>query len=249
MPDQPRSHDEKLQQEFNRWAEAGEGPKMEQHHLDITEKTIRLMDLRPGERILDLGCGSGWATRLLARMVGEGPEGFGQVVGVDVSDEMIRVARADSKDFDNVMFVWGSATQIPWEENFFDKVLSIESFYYWPDQERGLAELFRVMAPKGRLFILINLYKDNPYSLQWVDKLKVPVHVRSAAEYVDLLKAHAFENIEYRQIPDDTPTPDDYVTKSFHSLDDLKAFKRTGALLLMATKPDVRVQAPGYTIY
>ena len=249
MPDQPRSQDERLQQEFNRWAEAGEGPKMEQHHLDITEKTIRLMDLRPGERILDLGCGSGWATRLLAHMVGEGPEGFGQVVGVDVSDEMIRVARADSKDFDNVMFVWGSATQIPWEENFFDKVLSIESFYYWPDQERGLAELFRVMAPKGRLFILINLYKDNPYSLQWVDKLKVPVHVRSAGEYVDLLKAHAFDNVEYRHIPDDTPTPDDYVTKSFHSLDDLKAFKRTGALLLMATKPDVRVQAPGYTIY
>jgi ubiquinone/menaquinone biosynthesis C-methylase UbiE len=249
MPDQPRSQDQELQQEFNRWAEAGEGPKMEQHHLDITEKTIRLMNLRPGERILDLGCGSGWATRLLARMVGEGPEGFGQVIGVDVSDEMIRVARADSKDFDNVMFVWGSATQIPWEENFFDKVLSIESFYYWPDQERGLAELFRVMAPKGRLFILINLYKDNPYSLQWVDKLKVPVHVRSAAEYVDLLKSHAFEDVTYRQIPDDTPTPDNYVTKSFQSLDDLKAFKRTGALLLMATRPDVRVQAPGYTIY
>jgi ubiquinone/menaquinone biosynthesis C-methylase UbiE len=249
MSDKPRSQDETLQQEFNRWAEAGEGPKMEQHHLDITEKTIRLMDLRPGERILDLGCGSGWATRLLARFVGEGPEGFGQVVGVDVSDEMIRMARAASKDFDNTMFVWGSATQIPWEENFFDKVLSVESFYYWPDQERGLAELFRVMAPKGRLFLLINLYTDNPYSLQWVDKLKVPVHVRSAAEYVDLLKAHAFEQVEYRQIPDDTPTPDNYVTKSFHSLDDLRAFKRTGALLLMATKPDVRVQAPGYTIY
>lgn len=249
MPDPSRSSDETLQQEFNRWAEAGEGPKMEQHHLDITEKTIRLMDLRPGERILDLGCGSGWATRLLARMVGEGPEGFGQVVGVDVSDEMIRIARAGSKGFENVMFVWGSATQIPWEENFFEKVLSIESFYYWPDQERGLAELFRVMAPKGRLFILINLYRDNPYSLQWVDKLKVPVHVRSAAEYVQLLKAHAFEQVEFRQIPDDTPTPDDYVTKSFHSLDDLKAFKKTGALLLMATKPDVRVQAPGYAIY
>jgi len=238
-----------LQQEFNKWAEAGEGPKMEQHHLNITEKTIQRMNLRPGERVLDLGCGSGWATRLLARIVGEGPEGFGQVVGVDVSDEMIRVARVESKDFENVMYVWGSATQIPWEENFFDKVLSVESFYYYPDQERALAELFRVMAPKGRLFILINLYKDNPYSLQWVDKLKVLVHVRSAAEYVELLKQHAFESVEYAQIPDDTPTPDDYVTKSFRSLEDLRAFKKAGALLLMATKPDLRVPAPGYTIY
>jgi arsenite methyltransferase len=243
------TRDEKLQQEFNRWAEAGEGPKMENHHLDITEKTIRRMNLRPGERVLDLGCGSGWATRLLARLVADGPEGFGQVVGVDVSDEMIRQARAGSKDFDNIMFVWGSATQIPWEENFFDKMLSVESFYYYPDQERALAELFRVMAPKGRLFILINLYKDNPYSLQWVDKLKVPVHVRSAVEYLNLLKQHAFENVEYVQIPDDTPTPDDYVTKSFRSLDDLKAFKRTGALLLMASKPDFRTPAPGYTVY
>jgi ubiquinone/menaquinone biosynthesis C-methylase UbiE len=249
MPEKPQSPDQKLQNEFNRWAEAGEGPKMEQHHLDITEKTIRRMDLQPGERVLDLGCGSGWATRLLARIVSDGPEGFGQVIGVDVSDEMIRVARTESKDFDNIMFVWGSATQIPWEENFFDKVLSVESFYYYPDQDRALAELFRVMAPKGRLFILINLYKDNPYSLQWVDKLKVPVHVRSAAEYVELLKNHAFEKVDYAQIPDDTPTPDDYVTKSFISIDDLRAFKKTGALLLMATKPDVRVAAPGYTIY
>lgn len=241
--------DERLQAEFNRWADQGEGEKMEAHHLAITEKTIRLMDLRPGERVLDLGCGSGWATRLLARIVGEGPEGFGQVVGLDISDEMVRRARAASKEFDNVMFICGSAQQIPWEENFFDKMLSVESFYYYPDQERVLGELFRVMAPQGRIFILINLYKDNPYSLQWVDKLNVPVHVRSAQEYVDLLKQHAFENIEWRQIPDDRPIPDNYQTKWFRSLDDVKAFRRTGALLLMASKPNLRVPAPGYRVY
>src|SRR6202011_1272515 len=96
MPDKSQSPDEKLQHEFNRWATAGEGEKMERHHLDITEKTIRLMNLRPGERVLDLGCGAGWATRLLARLVADGPEGFGQVIGLDVSDEMIRRARQSS---------------------------------------------------------------------------------------------------------------------------------------------------------
>src|ERR1019366_249730 len=247
--DKSQSPDERLQQEFNRWADDGEGAKMERHHLDITEKTMRRMDLRPGERILDLGCGSGWATRLLARMVGEGPQGFGQVVGVDISDEMIRQARAASKEFDNVMFVVGSAAQIPWEENFFDKVLSVESFYYYPDQDRALMELFRVMAPRGRVFILINLYKDNSYSLQWIDKLNVPVQVRSAAEYVELLKKHAFEDVQACRIPDDTPSPDDYKTKSFNTLEDLRAFKREGALLLMASKPDLRTPLPGYTIY
>ena len=241
--------DERLQKEFNQWAQAGEGEKMERHHLDITEKTIRHMELRPGERVLDLGCGSGWATRLLARLVSDGPEGFGQVVGLDVSDEMVRQARGASKDFDNILYVWGSAEKIPWEENFFDKVLSVESFYYYPDQDRALMELFRVMAPRGRMFILINLYKDNEYSLQWVPKLKVPVHVRSKDEYIELLKKHAFEKVEAVQIPDDTPTPENYKTTSFHSLDDLKAFKRVGALLLMASKPDLRTPAPGYTVY
>ena len=241
----PQSADDRLQQEFNRWAEEGEGEKMERHHLDITQKTLRLMNLRPGERVLDLGCGSGWATRLLARMVSDEPQA-GLVVGVDISDEMVRQAQVASKEFKNATFVVGSAAQIPWEENFFHKVLSVESFYYYPDQDRALEELFHVMAPRGRLFILINLYTDNRYSLQWVPKLKVPVHVRSAAEYVEMLRARAFEKIEYRQIPDDTPTPDNYRTTSFHSLDDLKAFKRVGALLLMASKPDVRNSALGH---
>ena len=75
----------------------------------------------------------------------------------------------------NVMFVVGSAEKIPWEENFFDKVLSVESFYYYPDQDRALHELFRVLAPRGRVFILINLYKDNPYSLRWVEEGRTAV--------------------------------------------------------------------------
>jgi ubiquinone/menaquinone biosynthesis C-methylase UbiE len=230
--------DQKLQIEFNRWAEAGEGEKMKQHHLDITLKTMRLMDLRPGQRVLDLGCGSGWATRLLAREVMDGPAASGsEVVGIDIADEMIHIAREASKDLPNVRYAVGSAMELPEQEMTFDRVLSIESFYYYPDQGRALDEILRVMAPGGRLFILINLYNDNPYSLQWVHLLKVPVHVRSAAEYAAMLQERGFDQVEFRQIPDDTPTPDDYKTKSFRSLEDLRAFKRTGALLLMASRP------------
>ena len=64
-----------------------------------------------------------------------------------------------------------------------------------------------------------------------------------------VVNVNAFENVEAIQIPDDTPTPDDYKTTSFNSLDDLKAFKKTGALLIMGSKPEVRNPVPGYTIY
>jgi ubiquinone/menaquinone biosynthesis C-methylase UbiE len=225
-----QDRDQQLQTEFNRWAEAGEGEKMENHHLDITQKALRLMHLQPSDKVLDLGCGSGWASRLLAKEAGE-------VTGLDVSDEMVKQAAASSKNFANTKFLWGSAQKIPCADNSFDKMLSVESFYYYADQDAALDEIFRVMAPGGRIFILINLYKDNEYSLQWVHLLKVPVHVRSADEYAAMFCKHRFQNVAWKQIPDDTPTPDDYKTKSFRSLDDLRAFKRTGALLLMGTKP------------
>jgi len=126
------------------------------------------------------------------------------------------------------MFVVGSAAQIPWEENFFDKVLSVESFYYIRSGTRAGRAVSRHGAAWAAVH-LINLYKDNPYSLKWCRSLKVPVAGPfSGRSNVDLLKKHAFENVEYAQIPDDTPTPDGYQTTSFHSLDDMKAFKRIG---------------------
>jgi ubiquinone/menaquinone biosynthesis C-methylase UbiE len=230
--------DEHMRREFNEWAEAGRGEEMEEHHSSITQQTLALMKLKPGERVLDLGCGAGWASRLLAQTVGGG-ERPGQVVGLDVSDEMIRRARANSTQYDNILFVVGSAQQIPWQEDFFDKVLSVESFYYYGDQGRALDELRRVMALKGELYILINLYKDNHYSLRWVEELKVPVRVKSEQEYVDMLKAHGYEDVRAERIPDLSPTPEEYSGKWFENAAELRDFKRIGALLLIGRKPGI----------
>jgi arsenite methyltransferase len=235
---QSRDADEKLRQEFNNWVLTGRADGLESHHLSIAEQTISRMELKPGERVLDLGCGTGWAARMIARLVAEGPVGFGQVVGLDISDEMIARAREASRDLENTLFVWGSAEKVPWEENYFDKVLSIEAFYYYPDQEQVLTELFRVMAPKARLYILINLYKDNPYSARWLDKLNLPIHLRSENEYAEMLKRQAFEEIEIHHIPDETPTPDDYRGAVFRDAQELRDCKRIGALLLTARKPN-----------
>jgi len=225
--------DQKLQQEFNQWAQAGRGDEMEDHHSDITEQTIALMDLQPGDRILDLGCGTGWASRRLARIAASG-----EVVGIDVADEMLRRAGQASAGIRNVRYLWGSAENIPAEDNHFTKVLSVESFYYYADQRKALDELHRVMAPGGRLFILINLYKDNHYSLRWVSELKVSVQVRSESEYVALLQQCGFRQVEARRIPDRSPSPEEYSGKWFRNASELKDFKRIGALLLIAAKPE-----------
>src|SRR6185503_8594701 len=100
----PSQADGKLQQEFNEWAAPGRGDAMEDHHSDITDQTLGLMDFKPTDRVLDLGCGTGWASRRLARMVPEG-----EVVGMDVADEMLRRAEQASSGIANVRYLWGSA--------------------------------------------------------------------------------------------------------------------------------------------
>jgi ubiquinone/menaquinone biosynthesis C-methylase UbiE len=225
----PSQADRKLQQEFNQWASAGRGDEMEDHHSDITEQTLELMGLQLDDRALDLGCGTGWASRRLARVAGE-------VVGLDVADEMLRRGEQASAGFSNIRYVWGTAEKIPAPDNHFTKVLSVESFYYYADQGKALDELRRVLAPGGRLFILINLYKDNHYSLRWVSELKVPVQALSEAEYLALLQRHGFTNVQARRIPDRSPSPDVYSGKWFKNADELKDFKRMGALLLIAEK-------------
>jgi arsenite methyltransferase len=227
----PSEADHKLQQEFNQWAAAGRGDEMEDHHSDITDQTLALMDLQAADRVLDLGCGTGWASRRMARVVTQG-----EVVGLDVADEMLRRAEQASADLRNVRYVWGSAEKIPAPDNHFTKVLSVESFYYYADQGKALDELRRVLAPGGRLFILINLYQDNHYSLRWVTELKVPVQALSKASYLALLARHGFTNVEARRIPDRSPTPEQYSGKWFKNAEELRDFKRIGALLLTGTR-------------
>lgn len=225
----PSPADQKIQQEFNQWAAAGRGDEMEDHHSDITDQTLALMDLQAADRVLDLGCGTGWASRRMARVAGE-------IMGLDVADEMLRRAEKASSAFKNIRYVWGSAESIPTADNYFSKVLSVESFYYYADQGKALDELRRVMSPGGKLFILINLYKDNHYSLRWVGELKVPVQALSEKEYIALLEDHGFRNVQARRIPDRSPTPETYSGKWFKNAAELRDFKKIGALLLIAER-------------
>lgn len=228
-----REREEALRLEFNRWATEGRGETMERHHWRIAEKTIARMQIEPSHRILEVGCGDGWASRLLASLVPEGA-----VVGIDVSDEMIRLGREKSGDHENLLLTPGAADDVPWAEDYFDRVISIESAYYWPAPERAAREIFRVTAYEGRIFVLMNLYEENPYSHHWADKLPVPVNRMSAADWARVFSNAGFAAVETAQISDDSPIPEDF-TGDVHwtTRADRVEFQKIGALLLTGSKP------------
>jgi SAM-dependent methyltransferase len=223
---------EHLREEFNRWAEAGRGDEMEQHHLPVVEPMLSLIEFRPRDRVLDVGCGTGWLVRRIAPLISAG-----LAAGLDVSDAMVRRAEALSALLPNVVFSHGGVEAIPWDSGFFTSVLSVESAYYWPDPAQGLREIFRVLSPGGSAWILINYYRDNPHCHQWGELLEVPTHLFSAEEWADLFLEAGFYNVACQRIPDPTPTPDVYTGRWFRDAEHMRNFKQEGALLLQGVKP------------
>ena len=230
MPD--NIAEEKLQKEFNRWAEQGLGEEMENHHRPITNPMLELMRLRPDERILDIGCGSGWLCRQIAGLVPDG-----SVVGIDVADEMVRRAERASAEIPHASFRVGTAEKIPWQEAFFTRVVSVESAYYWSDPARGLAETFRVLAPRGSAWILINYYRDNPHCHQWGAQYAIPASLLWADEWAEIFRRAGLLNVAHRRIPDNSPTPEVYQGRWFRDAEQMRQFKQEGALLVHGTKP------------
>jgi ubiquinone/menaquinone biosynthesis C-methylase UbiE len=204
---------------------------MEQDHLPITLPVLEKMWLAATDNVLDVGCGAGWLSRRLAKMVPQG-----RVVGMDISDEMIHHARRASVDFDNLIFVTGEVAAIPWQPHFFSHVISVESSYYWPDPAAGIKDIFRVLTEGGSASILINYYRDNPHSHQWGNLLAVSTHLKSAEEWAELFRAAGFKNVAHERIVDPSPTPEVYTGRWFRDAEQLRAFKAEGALLVYGAK-------------
>lgn len=110
------------------------------------EETLKRVHPIQGERVLDVGCGTGL---LLERIVDRYPDS--QVTGVDLSPAM--VAQASRRLARRVTLEVADAEALPFSTHSFDLVLSVSSFHFWPAPKDALAELRRVLRPGGRLVI------------------------------------------------------------------------------------------------
>ena len=224
--------DLKIRHEFNEWAEAGRGEEMEDHHLPIVAPVLPLMNLKPDDRVLDIGCGSGWLSRRIARMAPEG-----RVVGIDIAPEMVRRAQQSAAEYANLNFMEGAVDRIPCADGSFSKIISVESGYYWPDPASGVREMFRILSVGGSAWVLINYYRENPHAHQWGDLIGVPTHLLSTGEWTTLYRNAGFVDVQHRQIPDPTPVPDHYSGRWFRDAEQMRMFHEVGALLVYGTKP------------
>jgi ubiquinone/menaquinone biosynthesis C-methylase UbiE len=109
---------------------------------------LAMADLRPGERVLDVACGTGLVTFRAAKAVAP----TGEVLGTDISEDMIATARAlaQANGIGNCSFQRMDAEDLACESGAFDAVLCALGLMYAPDAERAVSEMHRVLKPGGR---------------------------------------------------------------------------------------------------
>jgi ubiquinone/menaquinone biosynthesis C-methylase UbiE len=137
-------------------------------HPVFSRWIIEEMDLDKQDKVIDIGCGSGWLSREMAKVVTEG-----EVVGLDISEEFIRKTKQvkdkkSSKNYREPIFRVADVVNIPYPDDYFNYAVSLASFSFWTDPEKGLKEIKRVLKRDGKLCIA-DVYQEGPFSFRaWI---------------------------------------------------------------------------------
>ncbi|HZR43688.1 MAG TPA: methyltransferase domain-containing protein [Ktedonobacteraceae bacterium] len=118
----------------------------------LDRQIVAWLQLAPGSRVLDAGCGSGGMTRLLAQAVGSD----GEVFGLDANAQLIEGDRSQVRDTDvagQIQFQEGDVLHLPFEDGTFDLVWCSRVIHGLSDQVAGVRELARVVRPGGRVVL------------------------------------------------------------------------------------------------
>ncbi len=217
---------------FDEWAESRSGTGMEESHQHLGAAIATELPAASDEVLLDLSCGTGWFARHLATETASD----GQVIGVDLSPKMIETARESPDNPDNVRFDVAQAEELPLDDDSVDHIVSLESFYYYPDQVSAAHEMFRVLKPGGTFFVAMNFFLEHAASHHWRDLLEVTMHCKGADQYNTLFRAAGFIDVGDQRVryEGEVSEPDG---KWMRNEAEAQTFFEEGALLISGRKP------------
>ena len=140
--------DHPVAQQYDRWATVYD--RLWRQYVNQTVPVLEAWaKVGPGERVLDVGCGTGAFEK---RLVEAGVAG--DIVGIDLSPNMLRQARAKLADVPTVTFQQADVHALPFDDAGFDIVVSASTFHYFDDPDQALNEIARVLRPGGRFVVL-----------------------------------------------------------------------------------------------
>ena len=136
---------EKSKQTFDQEANVYESSSNGKHAKKLYASVIKSVKMLNCLNVLDVGCGTGTILSELSK------NDKINLAGVDLSENMINIAK--KRFSDKVDLKIGDSEKLPWKDNNFDAVICTDSFHHYPNPERVLGEMARVLTPQGHLII------------------------------------------------------------------------------------------------
>jgi SAM-dependent methyltransferase len=173
----------------------------------MRDRLLKAVSVSAGERILDVGCGTGATARAVARTAGSG----GYVLGADLSAPMLEKAQrlASAEGLDNIEFERADAQVHPFKVAGFDKVISSFGVMFFSDRQAAFENLGRALRPGGELAVIVwRALADNPWVTLQMDAMAMgrelpappagapsPFAMADEAEVLQMLEAAGFVDV------------------------------------------------------
>jgi ubiquinone/menaquinone biosynthesis C-methylase UbiE len=166
----------------------------------LRDTTVTLAQIKPGDCVLEVGCGTGSLSLAAKRRAGPA----GQVFGLDVIPGMIEVSRQKAAQAGaSITFQLGSINAIPFPENQFDVVMCSFMIFHMSDEtrRRGIAEIRRVLKPQGRLLILDLALPARPLPRALARRLLGGMEAPDMRDLIPVLRGVGFSEVEFGSAP------------------------------------------------
>jgi ubiquinone/menaquinone biosynthesis C-methylase UbiE len=200
------------------WQVAGSAPEVYERELvpavfgEWAPIVVELAHPRPGERVVDVACGTGIVARIAAARVGPA----GVVVGVDLNPGMLSVARSvmltDSRSAAPIQWQEASADKLPFPGESFDIVYCQLGLQFFADRPAALREMRRVLGPEGRLALMVwrGIHESPGFAVlaasleEHVGQaaaaiMRAPFGLSNAEELAGLVRAAGFRDVAIQQ--------------------------------------------------
>lgn len=175
---------------------------MAERNWPVYEAAFRRLGVQPGEHLFEVGFGNG---KLVPRLLGLAPDI--SYTGIDFSGTMVGEAEAFNQELvkaGRATFRLASVEAIPYADGAFDRAVTVNTIYFWPDPVRALAEIRRVLRHGGTLLISVGTPEDmakSPFT-------RHGFRLYSEARLRELHEAAGFRQIDVERYRDSAPTLD-----------------------------------------
>ncbi len=167
---------------------------MNKGHSALTDWALEYIEINKSDYVLDVGCGGGKTLAKLSDKIGNG-----KAFGIDYSELCVKKSsKANQKNIlcGKTAVYQASVDELPFEDNIFNLVTAVETYYFWPDKLAGLQEIYRTLKSGGKILLVFEMLKtpDKPNKWKFVEQ-QLNIEAVSRNEITDILLRAGYQNI------------------------------------------------------